>query len=238
MLESNWPLFISIIIQTGIWSSDLFDPLRSKRTASFLCDFGWLQWSGNLGCYPKAVLHKCICNPRVQLETFVSAPYIILSVGLHGKIEPCSTFRGNSRASLLTDMSWKLASYFGWNPRLFSSFPPPLIKKKKKQHISLEQFWNPGSPIGALLPFLGYICGLSRCCMQKTRLWDRKFWIRTLEYLREGKDLVLLCKRRGCKACDTNLGSWCLTQKLNCCRNEMPRALGSCVITSFSRDVY
>lgn len=195
----------------------------------------------NPGCYPKAVLHKLICNPRVQLETFVSAPYIILSIGLHGKIEPCSTCRGNSRASLLTDTSWKLASYFGWNPRFFSSFPTTLIKKKKTTHLfgavlkPRKSHWRFASISGVYLWSIKMLHAENMLMRQKISNQKKK---KPLEYLREGKDLVLLCKRKGCKPYDTSLGSWCLTQKLNSCRNEVPRALRSCVITVFRQNVY
>lgn len=195
----------------------------------------------NLGCYPKAVLHKLICNPRVQLETFVSAPYIILSIGLHGKIEACSTCRGNSRASLLTDTSWKLASYFGWNPRFFSSFPTTLIKKKKNNTSLWSSLETQEVPLALRFYLWGIFVVYQDAACRKHVNETENFKSekkKPLEYLREGKDLVLLCKRKGCKPCDTSLGSWCLTQKLNSCRNEVPRALRSCVITVFRQNVY
>jgi len=128
-LKSNWALFISTIIWSGLIKSE---PLNSgsfwlvekQKSCKLALTPGWLQLFGNLGCYLLSVLHKCICNLRVQLEAFVSAPYIIL--GFMEKIEPSSTSRGNSRVSLLTDMSWKLASYFGRDPEFFSFFPTTL----------------------------------------------------------------------------------------------------------------
>lgn len=39
-------------------------------------------------------------------------------LGLHGKVEPRSTHRGNSRVQLLTDVSWKAAGYIGTVPAL------------------------------------------------------------------------------------------------------------------------
>ena len=40
------------------------------------------------------------------------------SMGLHGKVEPRSTPRGNSRVQLLTDVSQKAAGYLGTVPAL------------------------------------------------------------------------------------------------------------------------
>lgn len=89
--KSNWALFISIIIQSGPVKSQVFNSgsflIHREVEATQVCsDSRWSQWFGNLGHYLLSVLHKNVCNLRVQLETFVSAPYII--PGFMEKLNP------------------------------------------------------------------------------------------------------------------------------------------------------
>lgn len=64
-------------------------------------------------------------------------------LGLHGKVEPRSTHRGNSRVQLLTDVSWKAAGYIGTVPALslspLSCPPTPqLLFSPRKNHNQRE----------------------------------------------------------------------------------------------------
>lgn len=111
------------------------------------------------------------------------------NTGFYGKIEPSSTGRGNSRASLLTDMSWKLASYFGRDPRFLFFFwllpHHPLKDKKNKKRGRRKSLWsrgswNPGSPTGASLSTLLriFVGSQAGACRKKCCLWHRKLPIR------------------------------------------------------------
>lgn len=104
------------------------------------------------------------------------------NTGFYGKIEPSSTCRGNSRASLLTDMSWKLTSYFGRHPGFFFSLLPHHPYKKirwgggGRKSLWRRGSWNPGNPIGSLLSALLriFVVHQDGALRRKSHLWDRK----------------------------------------------------------------
>lgn len=79
-LKYNWALFISLIIWSGLANSQGFNSGAEKqKTCKCALSPGRLQWFVNLGHrYLLLVLHKRICNCRVQLQRLVCAPYIIL----------------------------------------------------------------------------------------------------------------------------------------------------------------
>lgn len=71
--------------------------------------------------------------------------------GLHGKVEPRSTRRGNSRVRALTDVSWKAAGYIGPVPTLLLPLCPALplpnfsfsLKRKKKMSLPERSLKEP-----------------------------------------------------------------------------------------------
>lgn len=139
VLKSDWILFISTIIWLNLRPLILvlFDPWRSRRAASVL----WLQGDcSGLGAW---VVISCQMHLRSKGPTGNICQCPLHNTRFYGKIEPSSNCRGNSRVSLLTDMSWKLASYFGRHPGFFCSpflphHPLKIIIINKKR-IYLEQ---------------------------------------------------------------------------------------------------
>lgn len=105
-LKSNGILFISIIIRLNLRPLFLvlFDPWSSRRAASVL----WLQ--GDCSDLGAGVVISCQMRLQSQGPTGNICQCPLHNTRFYGKIEPSSNCRGNSRASLLTDMSWKLAS--------------------------------------------------------------------------------------------------------------------------------
>lgn len=111
-LKSIWILFISTTIWLNLSSLILvlFDPWRSRRAARVL----WLQDDcSDLGAWVVVIsLSNASATPTGNICPLHNTRF-------YGKIEPSSNCRGNSRVSLLTDKSWKSASYFGSCPRQF-----------------------------------------------------------------------------------------------------------------------
>lgn len=105
-LKSNGILFISTIIWLNLRPLFLvlFDPWSSRRAASVL----WLQ--GDCSDLGAGVVISCQTRLQSQGPTGNICQCPLHNTRFYGKIEPSSNCRGNSRASLLTDMSWKLAS--------------------------------------------------------------------------------------------------------------------------------